>query len=176
MKDFFKGVRKHIDKLDATHLREQYKLVADEYARTDMLIHALKEGIVRLDANGEAVQHNPAARQLLGADPADAIRSLGIRVESVANASESGEIARLMEARRVNYIVYTGAVKDATVGDYTALHRRAMQLSIPCLTSLDTAGALADMMASRLTAGNTELISELLLSDTLFVHEMFEIF
>ena len=78
MKDFFKGVRKHIDKLDATHLREQYKLVADEYARTDMLIHALKEGIVRIDANGEAVQHNPAAKHLLGADPADAIRSLDL--------------------------------------------------------------------------------------------------
>ena len=78
MKDFFKGVRKHIDKLDATHLREQYKLVADEYARTDMLIHALKEGIVRLDANGETLQHNPAAKRLLGADPADAIRSLDL--------------------------------------------------------------------------------------------------
>ena len=25
MKDFFKGVRKHIDRLDAGHLREQYK-------------------------------------------------------------------------------------------------------------------------------------------------------
>lgn len=78
MKDFFKGVRKHIDRLDAAHLREQYKLVADEFARTDMLIHALKEGIVRLDANGEPVQSNPAAEQLLGSDPVDAIRTLGL--------------------------------------------------------------------------------------------------
>ena len=78
MKDFFKGVRKHIDRLDAAHLREQYKLVADEFARTDMLIHALKEGIVRLDANGEPVQSNPAAKQLLGSDPVDAIRTLGL--------------------------------------------------------------------------------------------------
>ena len=52
MKNFFKGVRRRIDKLDAAHLREQYKLVADEYARTDMLIHALKEGIVRINADG----------------------------------------------------------------------------------------------------------------------------
>ena len=78
MKDFFKGVRKHIYRLDAAHLREQYKLVADEFARTDMLIHALKEGIVRLDANGEPVQSNPAAEQLLGSDPVDAIRTLGL--------------------------------------------------------------------------------------------------
>ncbi len=89
---------------------------------------------------------------------AKAIESLGIPVISVENAQESDEITRLMENRKVHYIVYTGAVKDATVGDYTLLHRRAMQLSIPCLTSLDTAGALADMMASRFTAGNTELI------------------
>ncbi|MBR2837160.1 MAG: PAS domain-containing protein [Kiritimatiellae bacterium] len=78
MKDFFKGVRKHIDKLDAAHLREQYKLVADEYARTDMLIHSLKEGIVRLDASGEPIRCNPAAKRLLGADPADALRALDL--------------------------------------------------------------------------------------------------
>ena len=89
---------------------------------------------------------------------ADAIRSLGIPVESVANAAESDEIARLMEMRQVHYIVYTGAVKDATVGDYTVLHHKAMQLSIPCLTSLDTANALADIMASRFNSGNTELV------------------
>ena len=57
-----------------------------------------------------------------------------------------------------SYIVYTGAVKDATMGDYIALHRRAMQLGIPCLTSLDTAGALADIIESRFNESNTELV------------------
>ena len=76
MKDFFKGVRRRIDKLDAAHLREQYRLVADEYARTDMLIHALKEGIVRIGADGEVLQSNPAASRLLGTDPASAIQSM----------------------------------------------------------------------------------------------------
>ena len=89
---------------------------------------------------------------------AAAIESLGIRVTSVSNATENDEIIQLMERGKIHYIVYTGAVKDATIGDYTVLHRRAMQLSIPCLTSLDTAGALADMMASRFSALNTELI------------------
>ena len=92
------------------------------------------------------------------AGTARAIESLGIPVTPVPNASESDEIARLMENGRLHYIVYTGAVKDATVGDYTALHRRAMQLGIPCLTSLDTANALADMMSSRYNARNTELV------------------
>lgn len=78
MKDFFKGVRKHIDRLDAGHLREQYKLVADELANTDMLLHALKEGLVRLDADGRILQSNPAAKRLLGTDPADALADLAL--------------------------------------------------------------------------------------------------
>ena len=89
---------------------------------------------------------------------AAAIASLGIEVTSVPNATESGELRALMEQGAVGYIVYTGAVKDATMGDYIALHRRAMQLGIPCLTSLDTANALADIIESRFTQSNTELV------------------
>ncbi len=89
---------------------------------------------------------------------AAAIAALGIDVKSVKNATESDDISRLMENGMLSYIVYTGAVKDATMGDYIALHRRAMQLGIPCLTSLDTANALADIIASRFNQSNTELI------------------
>ena len=78
MKAFFKGVRKHIDKLDAQHLREQYTLVADEFARSEMLLHALKEGIIRLGANGEVLQSNPAARTLLGMEVADILPDLAL--------------------------------------------------------------------------------------------------
>ena len=91
-------------------------------------------------------------------DTAAAIASLGIPVVSVANAAESDEIASLMESGKLRYIVYTGAVKDATMGDYIALHRRAMQLGIPCLTSLDTASALAEIIASRFHESSTELV------------------
>ena len=42
--------------------------------------------------------------------------------------------------------------------DYIALHRRALQLGIPCFTSLDTANALADIIASRYNERNTELV------------------
>ena len=90
---------------------------------------------------------------------ADAIDALGIKVRSVANASESGEIISLMEMGKISFLVYTGAVQDATMGDYIALHRRAMQLGIPCLTSLDTAGALAEIIASRFNLYNTELVN-----------------
>lgn len=78
MKDFFKGVRKHIGKLDAEKLREQYELVADEFARTEMLLHMMKDGIVRLDADGRFLQANPAAARLLGGEPADVLPGLGL--------------------------------------------------------------------------------------------------
>ena len=39
-----------------------------------------------------------------------------------------------------------------------ALHRLAMQLGIPCLTSIDTANALAEMIESRFGPCNTELV------------------
>ena len=76
MKAFFKGVRKHISKLDADHLREQYELMSDEFARTEMLLHALTEGIVRIDAKGNILQANPAAKNLLGDDTDAALRMM----------------------------------------------------------------------------------------------------
>ncbi len=78
MKDFFKGVRKHIGKLDAEHLREQYELVADELASSDLLLHALKEGIVRLDRNGTVLMANPAAKDLLGMAPESLLPTLAL--------------------------------------------------------------------------------------------------
>ena len=89
---------------------------------------------------------------------AKAIASMGVSVTSLLGAAESDQIYRLMESGHLRYIVYTGAVKDATMGSYIALHRRAMQLGIPCLTSLDTAQALVDIIASRFTEENTELV------------------
>jgi len=89
---------------------------------------------------------------------ADTIRKMGIPVTSVENAADSDEIKELMQSGRIHCIVYTGAVKDATMGDYIALHRRAMQLGIPCLTSLDTAKALVEIIESRYNPDNTELV------------------
>ena len=78
MRNFFKGVRKHIAKLDAGHLREQYELVSDELTHAEKLLNALKEGFIRLDANGAVIQSNPAARELLGVEPEDALPSLNL--------------------------------------------------------------------------------------------------
>ena len=114
MKNFFKGVRRRIDKLDAAHLREQYKLVADEYARTDMLIHALKEGIVRIGADGEVLQSNPAASRLLGADPSAAIQSMNL---PLGTSSRREVLVTYPEERSLE-------IQTAPLGDETVVYIR----------------------------------------------------
>ncbi|MBR5870596.1 MAG: carbamoyl-phosphate synthase large subunit, partial [Clostridia bacterium] len=89
---------------------------------------------------------------------AKVISQLGIDVITVSNANDNQEIKELMESGALNYIIYTGTVKDTYLGNYTQLHLRAMQLGIPCLTSLDTANALAEILESRFTCANTELV------------------
>lgn len=89
---------------------------------------------------------------------AEGISHIGIPVETVGISGEGRTILTLLEEKAFDCILYTGAVKDDTVGDYISLHRRAMQLGIPCLTSTDTANALADMIAGRFNSGNTELV------------------
>ena len=92
------------------------------------------------------------------ADTAAAISTLGIPVTPVDDLDERDSTRALLESGAIHYIVYTGALRDDTIGDYIELHRRALLLGIACLTSLDTANALADIIASRYTQSNTELV------------------
>jgi signal transduction histidine kinase len=64
VKTFFQSVLKHIDRLDADKLREQYRLVTDEVSFFDTILSAMKEGVVVYDLSGEIVYRNPAADQL----------------------------------------------------------------------------------------------------------------
>ncbi|MGN1095688.1 MAG: carbamoyl-phosphate synthase large subunit [Eubacteriales bacterium] len=91
-------------------------------------------------------------------DTAKAISALGIDVTLVRGIRENDDGAALLDAGKVGYVVYTGALYDSTVKDYMLLHRRALQHGIVCLTSLDTANALADIIASRYNEDNTELV------------------
>ncbi len=88
---------------------------------------------------------------------AEVIGNLGMDVTVVAGLKR-GDVYPLMEEGKISYIVYTGAVLDSTMDEFIALHRRAQQLSIACLTSLDTANAVADIIASRFNENNTELV------------------
>ena len=89
---------------------------------------------------------------------AQTIATLGIPVTAIPGIRESDHAFELLESGKINYIVYTGALLDSTIEDYIALHRKALLLNIACLTSLDTARALADILLSRYSQQNTELV------------------
>ena len=92
-------------------------------------------------------------------DTAKAIRARGIDVVTAHNVWENDDINDLVESGTVNYIVYTGAVMDSSVGDFRILHRKAMNLKIPCMTSIDTALALADVIAACYSQSATRLVN-----------------
>lgn len=78
MKTFFQSVLKHIDKLDASKLREQYRLAMDEMSFFDQLLNAMDRGLIAVDEEGQVTWSNPAAKTLLGMDPDRVITKLDI--------------------------------------------------------------------------------------------------
>ena len=88
---------------------------------------------------------------------AEAISHLGIDVEVVPAMKDGNDMMKLLDTGKIDYVIYTGCEGD-TVDNYKILNQRAIQLSIACLTSLDTANALADIFASHFNQQNTELV------------------
>lgn len=91
-------------------------------------------------------------------ETAKAIESLGINVCVVNKLHEDDSIMNLVESGKLDYIVYTGKSDKKSIADYIRLHNRANQLGIATITSLDTANAVADIIASRYKETNTELV------------------
>ena len=88
---------------------------------------------------------------------AEEIERLGIDVTKFDDISDNA-ILDLIDKEEIDYIIYTGEAKDDSLDHYIALHRRALLAGIVCMTSIDTANALADIIASRFNQSNTELI------------------
>ena len=79
MKNFFKSVRRHIGKLDAGQLREQYNLISDEAEFFDLILGTLDRGILVLDdERGEVKFSNSAVKTLLGMESTQAVEALAI--------------------------------------------------------------------------------------------------
>lgn len=87
-------------------------------------------------------------------ETADAIEQLGIDVVRVKRE----DYFSLIEKETISYIIYTGVLFGSAIDDYIALHRKALIHNVACFTSLDTANALADIIASRFNQQNTELV------------------
>ena len=86
------------------------------------------------------------------------IARLGTDVEIVGKLSRDSHVFSLLESGQIDYVILTGSTAPEYIRDFIRLNRRCVQLGIPCLTSLDTANALTDILASRYTQYNTELI------------------
>ena len=86
------------------------------------------------------------------------IEQLGTSVEVVGKLGQDNRVFQLLEDGKIDYVILTGSTEPAYIRDFIRLNHRCVQLGIPCLTSLDTAGALADILESRYTQGNTELV------------------
>ncbi|MFB0921279.1 MAG: carbamoyl-phosphate synthase large subunit [Oscillospiraceae bacterium] len=87
------------------------------------------------------------------------IERLGADVTVVGKLCDETNALTLLEDGKISYLIMTGTTEPNYVNDYIRINRRALQLSIPCLTSLDTANALADMLSSRYNEHNTELVN-----------------
>ncbi|MBQ3403927.1 MAG: carbamoyl-phosphate synthase large subunit [Oscillospiraceae bacterium] len=86
------------------------------------------------------------------------ISRLGTDVEIVGKLGRDNRVFHLLDTGRIDYVILTGSAEPEYIRDFIRLNRRCVQLGIPCLTSLDTAEALADILSSRYTLGNTELV------------------
>ena len=86
---------------------------------------------------------------------ADAIKGLGNDFVLVRD----DDIYKYLEDGKIDFIVNTCPNTRSYIDAHTKLRTRALQLGIACMTSLDTANALADILASRFTERNTELVN-----------------
>ncbi len=90
---------------------------------------------------------------------AQVLREAGMEAHVVNKMHESSEnTATLLESGKISYILSTSAKGRLPQRDSVKIRRHAVELNIPCLTSLDTANALADILRSRFTPYSTELV------------------
>ena len=92
------------------------------------------------------------------AGTARAIEKLGLKVTTIGALSESMDAFDLIAKGKVGFVVYTDAMYDSTVNEYNRLHQHALNHQVACFTSLDTANAMADVVAARYNNLNTELV------------------
>ncbi len=89
---------------------------------------------------------------------AKVITDLGFDCQVVDRLSATDSVIKLMDEGKIDYILYTGKTDMESINDFIRLHHHAILLGITVLTALDTANALADIIASKFTEDNTELV------------------
>ncbi len=72
--------------------------------------------------------------------------------------SETDNTLTLIESGKIQYVISTSAKGRIPSRDSVKIRRKTVERNIPCLTSLDTANALADCLKSHYTQLSTELV------------------
>ncbi len=89
------------------------------------------------------------------------LRDLGIEVITVDKIHQNpiNNNMNLIESGKIHYIISTSSKGKLPTRDSVKIRRKAVERAIPCLTSLDTANAVADSLLSRYSEFNTELVN-----------------
>ncbi len=84
---------------------------------------------------------------------------MNVTVVDKINEADGGESTMsLLDSGKIDYFVSTSTKGRIPTRDDVKLRRRAVMLSIPCLTAIDTANALIYALKSRYSQNNTELV------------------
>ena len=88
------------------------------------------------------------------------IERSGMEVTYVAKVHENynDNVMTLLESGKIVYVVSTSAKGRDPVAESVRLRRLAVERDIDCLTSMDTANALTDCLASDFTLENASLV------------------
>ncbi len=94
------------------------------------------------------------------AGTARVLRERGLEIITVNKIHQNHEHNNLtlIESGKIDYIVSTSSKGKLPTRDSVKIRRKAVERSIPCLTSLDTANAVANSLLSRYSEFNTELV------------------
>ena len=79
-------------------------------------------------------------------------------IVSKIHENESVNTLTLIESGKIQYVISTSAKGRIPSRDSVKIRRKTVERNIPCLTSLDTANALADCLRSRYSQVSTELV------------------
>ncbi len=92
---------------------------------------------------------------------AEVLKKFGIDAVAVQKIHESNteNTLTLIESGKIQYVISTSAKGRIPSRDSVKIRRKTVERNIPCLTSLDTANALADCLKSRYTQHSTELVN-----------------
>ncbi len=78
-------------------------------------------------------------------------------VRKISEDSENN-ILTLLDSGKIDYVISTSAKGRIPARDSVKIRRKAVERGIACLTSLDTANALADILATHKTADDITLV------------------